>query len=126
MEEPEELGSAQASLEPEGSANMLVDEDPELKEVRSGKDRSPKRARAAGKAKKMKVEEEPKSQPDGGASSAIVGPPEKLEEASDEEKSECRFLGDPIPQEEARGRWPKRYQGVFLMFNIFLFQDQLW
>lgn len=106
---------------------MLVDEDPEMKEVRSEKGRAPKRAGAAGQAKKMKVEEEPNSHPDGGASSAnVVEPPEKLEEVSDEEKSECRFLGDPIPQEEARARWPKRYQGVLLLFSIFLFQDHLW
>lgn len=120
----EELVSAQASKEPEAdvqaeeSVSMLVDEDAEMKEVRSGKGRAPKRVRASGKAKKVKVKEEPKSQPSGGASSANVGPPEKLDEASDDEESECRFLGDPIPQEEARTQWPKRYRGVFLILQV--------
>ncbi|KAI6685939.1 hypothetical protein NL676_031852 [Syzygium grande] len=30
----------------------------------------------------------------------------------DGEESECRFLGAPIPNEEARQKWPKRYLGL--------------
>lgn len=29
---------------------------------------------------------------------------------SDDEGSNSRFVGDPVPEEEARRRWPKRYQ----------------
>ncbi|KAK4764206.1 hypothetical protein SAY87_013644 [Trapa incisa] len=116
--EPVELVSTQAEVKAEESGSVLGDEDSEAKEVRSGKRRTPKRARSSEKAKKVKAEEEEeeeekkesKCQPPRGTRSADVDPPEKSEEARDGEQSECRFLGGPIPKKEARTRWPKRYR----------------
>lgn len=119
----EELEEAQASptkpqveMQTEESDSWTVDEASEVKEVRSGKARDPKRGGTASKVNKVKVEEEPR--PNGGASSAT-------EEGRDEEDSDCRFLGDPIPEEEARTRWPKRYEGVCLMFSLLSFQGSI-
>lgn len=36
---------------------------------------------------------------------------------SDDEESNSRFVGDPIPDEEARRRWPQRYQEVTFLFS---------
>lgn len=33
-----------------------------------------------------------------------------VEKESKEEEDNARFLGDPVPDEEARQRWPHRYQ----------------
>ncbi|XP_031401787.1 DNA (cytosine-5)-methyltransferase CMT3 isoform X2 [Punica granatum] len=104
----------------EESASIAVEEVSEVKKVHSGKGRTNrkggaaangKKAGAAPQGEKEKLKEEPNSQLTDGASSANDGAPQKQEDASDAEDTECRFLGDPIPDEEARSRWPKRYQG---------------
>lgn len=79
--------------------------------------------------KKVKLTEEPQPTPlssPKGASSKEIGDHEEVD------NSESRFLGEPLPADEARERWPHRYQEkvsvvliivvviIFLVFFFFL------
>ncbi|GFZ18230.1 chromomethylase 3 [Actinidia rufa] len=44
----------------------------------------------------------------------------KLKINEEDEKDNCRFIDDPIPDEEARQRWPHRYQGKHMGKQIAL------
>ncbi|KAJ0635607.1 putative DNA (cytosine-5-)-methyltransferase [Helianthus annuus] len=44
----------------------------------------------------------------------------KKEEAVVEDEEESKFVGDPVPNDEARRRWPHRYIAKKVSFLIFI------
>ncbi|PSR86881.1 DNA (cytosine-5)-methyltransferase [Actinidia chinensis var. chinensis] len=61
-------------------------------------------------SKKLKRHEEEALSSSGSPSEAESS--KKLKRHEEEGEDNCRFIDDPIPDEEARRRWPHRYQGT--------------
>ncbi|EOY32385.1 Chromomethylase 1, putative isoform 1 [Theobroma cacao] len=111
-----------------GEDSTQVSQEEESTQVSRGGKRKNNSASGASKSKRSRPELGSKTSPFksksedvgvlGGDESGSKTTPSKLKvtrqavNGNEDEKQDARLIGEPVPDEEARRRWPKRYQGV--------------
>jgi len=73
--------------------------------------------------KKRRVEEQPQAAAP--KEEEESSSPRRAVEKKDDDEEDSRFVGEPVPDLEARQRWPKRYEEkgkVYFLFFCFLFE----
>ncbi|XP_017982027.1 PREDICTED: DNA (cytosine-5)-methyltransferase CMT3 isoform X3 [Theobroma cacao] len=110
-----------------GEDSTQVSQEEESTQVSRGGKRKNNSASGASKSKRSRPELGSKTSPFksksedvgvlGGNESGSKTTPSKLKvtrqavNGNEDEKQDARLIGEPVPDEEARRRWPKRYQG---------------
>ncbi|XP_021278105.1 DNA (cytosine-5)-methyltransferase CMT3-like isoform X2 [Herrania umbratica] len=111
-----------------GEESTQVSHEEESTQVSRGGKRKNNSASGASKSKRSRPELGSKTSPFksesedvgvlGGDGSGCQKTPSKLKvtrravHGNGKEEQDARFIGEPVPDEEARRRWPKRYEGV--------------